>query len=88
MGWRTGAIFTLPATKVTLLSAVISVVLVGQALAGIVSGELSWWWLIVIPTSAVLGGALLTSLLGRSTGIVTLFVSPASCLTASYLQFA
>jgi hypothetical protein len=88
MGWRTGRLFALPATVVTLISGLIAVGLLFHVVAGIFQGSLSLWWVLIIPVAALGGGALVTGIFGRSTGMISLVASPVLSMMASYFHFS
>ncbi len=84
MGWRTGKLFVLPATKVTLLSGCIAVGLILHVVAGALTGGLSLWWLLILPAAAFGGGALITGVFRQNTGLISLICSPVTFAVAGY----
>lgn len=86
MGWRTGRMFALPAQRVTILSGVLAIGLILHVVVGVATGSLSLWWLLILPSAAFGGGALITGIFGRSSGVVALIFSPATFLAASYFH--
>lgn len=88
LGWRTGAAFVPPAAGVTTVAGLIAVALIVHVLAEVVFGARSFWWLLIIPVAALGGGAVMTAVFGRNSGMIALVGAPASYLLASYFNVA